>query len=76
MKIANQARRFSRKALGVYLILGLSIPGVASSSASITQSILTFIGPGLRSKQETPIPSGSQAIPSTKKKRYISVAAD
>jgi hypothetical protein len=65
MKLANQARRFPRKALGVYLTLGLSILGAAASSASIKQPIFTSIGPGLQSNQETPVPSGSQATPST-----------
>jgi hypothetical protein len=49
----------------VYPLLGLSVLGVASSSATIKQPIFTFVRPELQSKQEAPVPS-AQATPSAK----------
>jgi hypothetical protein len=65
MKIANQTRRPPRKATPVFLILGLSVLGVASSSGTIKPPIFAFVRPELQPKQEVPAPS-AQATPSTK----------
>jgi hypothetical protein len=65
MEIANQNRRSPRKATTVFLILGLSVLGVASSSGTIKPPIFAFVRPELQPKHEVPVPS-AQATPSTK----------
>jgi hypothetical protein len=57
MKIANQLWGLSRKVLRVYLILGLSVLGVNSSSATTKQTIATSNRPERQCKQEVPVPS-------------------
>ncbi len=66
MSVANQTRGLSWKALRACLVLGLSLLGAASSSATIKKCNFTLIGPEPQPEQEAAVPSGSQATPTTK----------